>query len=70
MGYKTGKKVSIATNTKSYDPIYYITIFGPDTTIETSVRFDKIFDITGYINSAAFLEFLKPELVKLDKKTQ
>lgn len=65
-GYKGSKeKITIATWTSKYDPIYNVTIkFNDSNPITKQYQFKQFYDQLGYFNSDAFIKLIKNDIQK------
>lgn len=62
---KSGSKVSIATWTHNFDPIYHVKVIVDGNASSAALEkfeFQKFFDYTGFINRGALVSFISPTL--------
>lgn len=78
-GYKNNKfvgtneskqKLSVATWTTKYDPVYHVDLTLDDEKVATSIDFTQLFDAFGYYKQEKLTAFLQTELSKLTKKNE
>ncbi|EER35353.1 conserved hypothetical protein [Candida tropicalis MYA-3404] len=70
-GYdKKGNKLTVATYSNKYDPIYNITINSDGKQVKSELEFNKFFDVVGFFNRDAFTNIIGDELNKLNKKDE
>ncbi|KAI3403400.1 SPC2 [Candida oxycetoniae] len=70
IGYDSkGNKLTVASTTGKYDPNYRVTVALNDKqSSQSSIPFNKYFDLIGYLNREEFTKLLAKEVNKLGKK--
>lgn len=70
VGYSDKKeKITVATWTSKYDPVYHVKITTQGQEITTEFEFMKLFDGMGYYKEEQLTNLLKAELEKVNKKS-